>query len=51
VLDIRIHAATVHATLNNPARALAELAAIEKIAPKAMEREDVKALRARLEQP
>ena len=47
-LDIQIHAATVHASLNSLVRARAYLDAALKLDPKASEREDVKALTARI---
>jgi Tfp pilus assembly protein PilF len=47
-IDIRIHAAIVHADLNDLARARLELQAAEKLDPLIGERPEVKALRARL---
>jgi uncharacterized protein (TIGR03790 family) len=47
-LDVQIHAATVHASLNSLVRARAYLDAALKLDPKASEREDVKALAARI---
>jgi uncharacterized protein (TIGR03790 family) len=47
-IDIRIHAAIVHADLNDLARARLELQAAEKLDPHIGERPEVKALRARL---
>ena len=47
-IDIRIHAAIVHADLNDLARARLELQAAEKLDPHIAERPEVKALRARL---
>jgi tetratricopeptide (TPR) repeat protein len=47
-IDIRVHAAIVHAALNDVARARLELQAAEKLDPRIGERPDVQALRARL---
>ena len=47
-VDLRIHAAIVHAALNDLAKARLELQAAEKLDPRIDERPDVKALRARL---
>ena len=47
-LEIQLHAATVHASLNSMVRARAYLDAALKLDPKANEREDVKALAARI---
>jgi uncharacterized protein (TIGR03790 family) len=47
-VDILVHAAIVHAALNNPARARLELQKAGKLDPRIDERPDVRALRARL---
>jgi uncharacterized protein (TIGR03790 family) len=48
MIDVRIHAAIVHAALNDLARARQELQAAEKLDPRIGERPDVRALRDRL---
>jgi tetratricopeptide (TPR) repeat protein len=50
-VDVLIHAAIVHAALNDLAKARRELDAAEKLNPKIGERADVKALRERLKAP